>query len=155
MNEPLPKRTRTLLTVTISEQVDTHSGWLSRTLRLPMPQPGRFAKLRMDLEVDTEECPDDVETLVLNPVPTASVSSGVNKTEEAPANTSAAAHPDQCSTVPYSMTEAEMEGILRNLDFHDHEKLYQAGKPGRLLDQDAIAAGGPGLVGPHAVAEAP
>ena len=48
-----------------------------------------------------------------------------------------------------------MEGTLRNLDFHDYEKLYQAGKPGRLLDQDAIAAGGPGLVGPHAVAEAP
>ncbi|CAE7239176.1 unnamed protein product [Symbiodinium sp. CCMP2592] len=64
MGERPPKRQRNVLAVTVSGRVDRGSAWLSRSLRVPVGAGGT-ASLRLDMELLTEICPDDVDTVVL------------------------------------------------------------------------------------------
>ncbi|CAE7247126.1 unnamed protein product [Symbiodinium sp. CCMP2592] len=169
MQEPNQKRRRHVLTVTVSGQVDSHSGWLSRTLQLPLQGSGPTS-LRLDLAVNSETCPDEVETVVLNegrsenampaPAPDATVvhEAGASTTSLGGESESVGAEgqhmvniagpltipPDQQSTLPYE-TQLE-DGTMRDLAFQDYEKLYKEWKEGRLSDADIRVAGGPGLL---------
>ena len=67
LNAPKPKRRRSVMMVALGAKFGEHGGWLSQSLRVPLPETGSRTQLLRDVELGDEEYPDDVETVRLLP----------------------------------------------------------------------------------------
>ncbi|CAE7813017.1 unnamed protein product, partial [Symbiodinium sp. KB8] len=65
LREPPQKRQRRVMEITMSGSSGRDSPTVAKTLRIPLSDPGAMS-LRMDLQVQVEHYPDDVETVILD-----------------------------------------------------------------------------------------
>ncbi|CAE7832696.1 Zdhhc3 [Symbiodinium sp. CCMP2592] len=145
MTENAPKRMRKTLAVTVSGRLSPQGGWLSRSMRLPLPRDGETSRVVVDLAVVNEECPDDVETVVLEPGVGSPLAAG-NPVDPHKSTM------DNADTLPYDATAmtqvsaADSQEQLQGLEFTDYEKLYAGWKAGRLTDDHVKDVGGEALL---------
>ena len=145
MNAPQPKHRRTVMAVTLGAQIGGHGGWLSRQMRVPVQGAGQPTRLQLDLHLEEEEYPDDVETVLLTesvphvpPVGEQDADAGKKETRD-PVPAEVKKLVDEVSTVPE-------DGTLSDIEFADYEKIYAQWVEGKLPDEAIRVLGGPHLL---------
>ena len=126
LTEPPQKRQRRVMEITMRGSSGRDSPTVAKTLRIPLSDPGAMS-LRMDLQVQLEHYPDDVETVILDrgletgAVGQAQVVDGASLVSETPGDAldsvqqkpRSEAHPvDDQDTIPLEAVDGDKDNVL-------------------------------------------
>ena len=162
LNSPPQKRQRSMVQVTVSGAKNREGPWLSRALTIPMSPPGQFS-IQLDFKTSVETFPDDVETVIVNPVSQEQVmESGAREQTEEMEGAADAPGPEaggeqhpvgllgetqvDSSSLHASQPGAVVESGMGNLEWKDYEELYEKWKTGAVSDGDVKEIGGGNLL---------
>ncbi|CAE7752987.1 Zdhhc3 [Symbiodinium sp. CCMP2456] len=175
MQGPPQKRRRAALHFEIGGASEVGAPWVSRSLRVPCGRGGALPSLRLDLQLQWEDCPDDVETVRVSP-PELPADKPEPETTEPTVAVAAPTPPggpetpaeddlvverrdpeepgeaknvqDQDTQLDVELTVASGGGVqgLQGLEFSDYERLYDRWRRGTISDAEVVSIGGGDLL---------
>ncbi|CAE7625517.1 Zdhhc3, partial [Symbiodinium sp. CCMP2456] len=161
MEKPPQDRKRRSLVISVGGTMGDGGPWLSKQLRLPCGSGDRLPSLRLDMHLETEECPEDVETYIVpgQPQPAGEQGTGVTPCtdlERMPTTPGSDGEPPVVlagETGARESTQLDVDtdtggdgGGLQKLEFADYECLYEQWKCGAITNEAVVLKGGNDLL---------